>query len=125
MNKAKFKHEGTYLPVSPDQFQSLANELLVEMNKVAHPHFFDGEYFAQVLMHAIHARSKKDGYVRKSDLFNECINRISCHVTFNLSEEIQARIKAKKLEEKTTTDETTEELDTLPLSTHTDTTQLQ
>ena len=69
-----------------------------EPNKVCAPHFLDADYTAQVLMSAIHALDHKHGYVKKSDLFQSCINRISCHVTYHAVQEIQARIKAKAKE---------------------------
>jgi hypothetical protein len=95
MDKVTFETDETTLPITMEQFQTLTNEILTEVNKVCAPHFLDADYLAQILMSAIHAMDHKFGYVKKSDLFASCINRISCHVTYHAVEEIQARIKAK------------------------------
>jgi uncharacterized protein (DUF488 family) len=101
---ATFQNPSTYLPVTMQQFEDLTNELLVEMNKLVAPEntaitadtaqkFFDANYMAQVLMSAIHAYDHKHGWVNKSELFDSCVNRISCHVTYHAVQEIQAKLK--------------------------------
>lgn len=95
VKKQTFKCNDTYLPVTMDQFQTLTNEILTAINTVCAPHFLDSDYAAQILMSAIHALDHKHGHVKKSDLFESCINRISCHVTYHAVNEIQTRIKAK------------------------------
>lgn len=83
------------LPVTMQQFEDLTNEILVAINQVAAPNALDADYTAQILMGAIHALDHKHGYVKKSELFESCINRISCHVTYHAVQEIQTRLKAK------------------------------
>lgn len=85
----------TYLPVTMKQFEDLTNEILGQVNALMAPHALDADYLAQVLMSAIHALDHKNGKVRKSDLFESCVNRISCHVTYHVVQEIQAKLKAK------------------------------
>jgi hypothetical protein len=89
-----FTPDETYLPVTMQQFESLTNEVLNAINKVSAPHFLSADYAAQVLMTAIHALDHKFGYVKKSELFESCINRISCHVTFAAVEHIRERLNA-------------------------------
>lgn len=95
MNKLKFKNNDTYLPVNAKQFEELTNEILAAVNQVASPHFLDANYLAQIVMSAIHAMDHKHGYVKKSDLFDSCINRVSCHLTYNIVQDIQAKLKAE------------------------------
>lgn len=85
----------TYLPITMKQFEELTNEILAQMNVLMVPHALEADYLAQVLMSAIHALDHKIGKVRKSDLFEACINRVSCHVTYHVVEEIQKKLKAK------------------------------
>jgi hypothetical protein len=85
------------------QFQDLTNEILEAINKVCTPHFLDADYTAQILMSAIHALDHKHGHVKKTDLFDSCINRISCHVTYHAVQEIQTRLKAKDAEKNAAT----------------------
>lgn len=102
MKKHKFLNDATYLPVTMEQFQALTNELLVPLNEVAQLHCTDsskgynGDYMAQIVMSAIHAYKHEVGIVYKSELFESCINRISCHVTFHAAEEIRKRLSPDK-----------------------------
>lgn len=90
---ATFQTPSGYLPITMQQFEDMTNELLVEINKLCDPHFLDANYVAQVLMSAIHAYDHKVGWVSKSELFDSCVNRISCHVTYHAVQEIQAKVK--------------------------------
>lgn len=96
MNKYRPVKDATYLPVTMDQFQELTNELLTPINELCRPNFLSGDYFAQILMSAIHAYDHKTGMVYKSELFESCVNRISCHVTFHAVEEIRKRLSPDK-----------------------------
>jgi hypothetical protein len=98
MPKVTFKNNDTHLPVTMKQFEELTNEILKEINKLNSPNFLEGDYMAQVLMSAIHALDHKQGYVKKSDLFASCLNRVSCHVTYHAVQEIQARINVSTLQ---------------------------
>ncbi len=96
----KFPSKGTlntrtWLPVTMKQFEDLTNEILEQLNILMAPHALEADYLAQVLMSAIHALDHKIGKVRKSDLFEACVNRVSCHVTYHVVEEIQKKLKAK------------------------------
>lgn len=90
----------TYMPVTMKQFEDLTNEILVEVNKVCDPHFLNAEYMAQILMSALHSYDHKIGIVNKYDLFINCINRISCHVTFHAVEEIRRKLQAEEAKQK-------------------------
>lgn len=98
MKKHKFLNDATYMPVTMQQFQALTNELLTPLNEVAQLYCtedskgFNGDYMAQIVMSAIHAYEHKVGIVYKSELFESCVNRISCHVTFHAVEEIRKRL---------------------------------
>lgn len=96
MNKYRPVKDATYLPVTMGQFQELTNELLVPINELCRPNFLSGDYFAQILMSAIHAYKHETGIVYKSELFESCVNRISCHVTFHAVEEIRKRLNPEK-----------------------------
>ncbi len=101
-----FKNDSTYMPVTMQQFESLTNEILTEINKITAMGTKDGEapsslnadYAAQILMSALHAYKHETGLVSKIELFESCINRISCHVTYHAVNEIQERLK-KQLKE--------------------------
>ncbi len=93
MKKEKFNNNETYLPVTMQQWEDLTNEMLSAINRVASPQFLNADYAAQVLMSAIHALDHSKGIISKQELFESCINRISCHVTYHSVQEIQARMK--------------------------------
>lgn len=96
MTKQIFKSNETYMPVTMSQFEDLTNEILEAINKVCDPHFLSADYAAQILMSALHAYDHKQGIVLKSELFNSCINRISCHVSYHAVEAIQAKLQAEE-----------------------------
>jgi hypothetical protein len=93
--KMFFKNNLTFLPVTMKQFEDLTNEILSAVNMLSAPNFLEADYMAQVLMSAIHALKHENGMVRKSELFESVVNRISCHITYHAVEEIQKRIKAQ------------------------------
>lgn len=93
--KVFFKNNLTFLPVTMKQFEDLTNEILSAVNMLSAPNFLEADYMAQVLMSAIHALKHENGMVRKSELFESVVNRISCHITYHAVEEIQKRIKAQ------------------------------
>ncbi len=106
----KFPDKGSmntyiWLPLTMTQFQDLTNEMLKLTNdQVAATEVlagrdpaglgFNADYYAQILMSAIHSADVKGGKVLKSQLYEGCWNRISKHVTYHVVEEIQARLKA-------------------------------
>lgn len=96
MKKHKFLEDATYLPMTMGKFEELTNEILTPINELCRPNFLSGDYFAQILMSAIHAYPHKQGIVYKSELFESCVNRISCHVTFHAVEEIKKRLNPEK-----------------------------
>jgi len=86
-----------YLPVTMEQFQELTNEMLVRMNVLNAPHFFDADYIAQILMSSIHSLPKTKAKLTeevKEEIFENMVNRVSQHVTWAAVEEIQKRLKA-------------------------------
>lgn len=84
--------DGTWMPVTMQQFENLTNEILTEVNKITAPHAFDANYMAQILMSALHHYEHTVGLVSKRDLLKSCINRISCHVTYHAVQEIQKKL---------------------------------
>ena len=95
IHDTRFVHDRTHLPVTMQQFQDLTNEILVEINKLTAPHMLDADYLAQVLMSAIHATKGEIGFISKYAMFESCVHRISCHLTYDAVQEIQKRIKEK------------------------------
>lgn len=98
MERFKFETDQTYLPITMKQFEALTNEILTTVNTtimVDQELYLDADYMAQILMSAIHAMDHKHGWVSKTELFDSCVNRISCHVTYHVVQEIQERLKAK------------------------------
>ena len=91
----KFAHDRTHMPVTMQQFQDLTNEILLELNKLPAPHMLDADYVAQVLMSAIHSVKGEIGFISKYAMFESCVHRISCHLTYDAVQEIQKRIKEK------------------------------
>lgn len=119
MSVIKFPSQGalgeyTYLPVTMEQFERLTNDILSHVNTLMKPHALDADYLAQVLMSAIHAIDHKHGRVKKAELFEACVNRISCHVTYHAVEEIQKRIKAKGPAETVPLEPNAQSVDPLP-----------
>lgn len=100
MDKATFDQDETYLPLTMKQFEDLTNEVLTKLNVILAPNALDADYTAQILMSAIHALDHKHGIVNKTDLFNSCVNRISCHVTYHAVQEIQERLKKANSKDK-------------------------
>jgi hypothetical protein len=100
MDKAIFDQDETYLPLTMKQFEDLTNEVLTKLNGILAPNALDADYTAQILMSAIHALDHKHGIVTKTDLFNSCVNRISCHVTYHAVQEIQERLKKANAKDK-------------------------
>lgn len=101
MEPITFSQDQTYLPITLEQFQNLTNELLTAINLVAAPNVLTYDYMAQMVNSAIHSYDHKIGIVSKSALFEGCLNRISCHVTFYEVERIQQKLNeenSKKLE---------------------------
>jgi hypothetical protein len=88
-----FIDDETILPVTMKQFEDLTNEMIEHINFYTQPYKTDADYTAQVLMNVIHALDHKRGFVSKLELFEACINRISCHLTYRANEEIQRKIK--------------------------------
>lgn len=88
-----FKDDETHLPITMQQFEDLTNEITGAANVLAAPHFLDSKYVAQVLMSAIHAMPHTKGLVKKSELLESVINRVSCHLTYDAVQDIQAKLK--------------------------------
>ncbi len=86
MQKVTFENDEIYLPVTPEQFESLTNELLVEFNKLLAPMAADANYFAARVMNVIHQLARTQGTVKKSALFDGCVNLVSKQVTFQAIE---------------------------------------
>lgn len=105
--RVTFPNDQIYLPLSGKQYEDLVNELLPALNGVAEAErgqSFDGKYLSQILMSVIHSLDHKDGLVSKQALFEGCVNRISCHITYHIVQKIQDDMKAardKPTEEKT------------------------
>lgn len=91
MTKQKFAHNETYLPVNPDQWETLVNEMLEAFNRVAAPKFIDGDTMAQMLAYALHGGERGKGIVSKQALFESCIHIASMHISNSISKAIDAK----------------------------------
>jgi len=83
MKKVKFKENETYLPVTMEQWADLVNEFLTKFNEVAAPKFLVAGAMEELLMQAIYHLDHDKGIILKDKLFEGCINRLSCHLTYN------------------------------------------
>ena len=92
MIRPTFEVEEEYLPCTMQQFETLTNEMLVEVNKVTAPHELNGDYMAQIVMGVLHGMDKTKGTVKKSELFEGCIRMVSNHITFHAVKEIERRL---------------------------------
>lgn len=100
MDKITFSEEEAYFPVTMSQFEDLVNEMLNSINKLCDPHFVSSDYMAQVTMAVIHALDRKEGILKKSEIFERCVHAVSCHVTHHVVQEIQEKLKAQAAKEK-------------------------
>jgi hypothetical protein len=92
----RFAQNEIFMPLTATQFEDLANELLPEVNKLASKEQgFNSEYFAQILISAIHSIPKGTGRINKLKLALDCIHRISQHLTFTIGQDIRAKLEAK------------------------------
>jgi len=91
MTKQKFNHNETYLPVNPDQWETLVNEMLEAFNRVAAPKFIDGDTMAQMLAYALHGGERGKGIVSKQALFESCIHIASMHISNSISKAIDTK----------------------------------
>lgn len=100
MKVIKFEEDQTYLPVTPIQFQEIANEMLTGMNILCDNQFVDADIMAVVVIQVIHGLDKKTGIISKFELFERCVNRLCNATTEPLYHEIQFRISAKEKEQR-------------------------
>lgn len=94
MEKVTFPNDEIYLPVTPEQFESLTNELLIEFNKLLAPVAADANYFAARVMNVIHQLARTQGTVKKSVLFDGCVNLVSKQVTFQAIEALEKSLNS-------------------------------
>ena len=87
------KVEKIFLPVTAPQFEKLTNRLLMRFNAIAEPMCIDADYAAKALIGVIHSLEKGVGKVTEDQLLHAMVHRISCHLTFDLSKELEAREK--------------------------------
>lgn len=87
-----------WLPVTMKQFEDLSNQFLLHFNEgvCQKTMALDPDYMAQILTSSIHALKTEDGKVYLETLFGACVKRISMHVTYHITEEIQKKLKAQK-----------------------------
>jgi hypothetical protein len=96
-----FETNATWLPCTMQQWEDLTNEMTTNINKLVKPHFLSADYVAQVLMQTIHAYDHKHGMVLKSEMFESCVNRISCHATFHAVQDIQRKLQEEAAKNQT------------------------
>jgi hypothetical protein len=112
--KITFKNNTIYKPITDEQFETLANDLIPHLNKLAAPKFFDPEFVGAILFNVIHSPEQKEkgGITTKSSIFEGCVEYISRRLSFELSEGLRAKaeaaMEAKKQAEADATKETVE-----------------
>ena len=106
MEKITFPNDEIYLPVTPEQFETLTNELLVEFNKLLDPVAADANYFAARVMNVIHQLARTQGTVKKSALFEGCVNLVSKQVTFQAIEALEKSLKGESAQDASEIDDT-------------------
>lgn len=100
MEKQLFEKEETYLPITMQQFEDLANEMLVKVNALCAPQFLDAENMARIAITVIHGMGREQGIIKKSDFFERCVNRLSCQLTFGINEGMNAKAKMEEAKKK-------------------------
>lgn len=88
MKKVAFNDNDTILPVTPKQFEDLTNDILKEFNNLIAPTHFDAEVMASIIMSSIHSLPKNKAYIKKSDLFEMCVCRVSMKMTYDIIDAI-------------------------------------
>lgn len=88
MKKVAFNDNDTILPVTPKQFEDLTNDILKEFNNLITPTHFDAEVMASIIMSSIHSLPKNKAYIKKSDLFEMCVCRVSMKMTYDIIDAI-------------------------------------
>jgi hypothetical protein len=110
MTKQEFVEDETYLPVTMKQFEALTNEMLTALNVLSSPQLMDPETMAQYVHASIHHIDHSTGIIKKSELFEACVNRISNNLTFKIAEGIHSKREAEKAKLKTANGEVPLEL---------------
>jgi hypothetical protein len=100
MIKQEFSDNETYLPVTMEQFESLANEMLTAFNVISAPHFLNADIMATVVHSSIHHLNHSIGIIKKSELFDACVNRISNNLTFRIAEGIRQKMELEEVQRK-------------------------
>ncbi len=114
MSTSKFKNNRIFMPVTLKQFEDLTNEMLTAINELTKPNNLDADYMGQIVMSALHGQKSNQGYVFKHTLFEDCVNRVSRHVTWFAVEEIKKRLAAKGGNIDAPSADDSEETDLLP-----------
>ncbi len=99
MIQPTFEVEETYLPVTMEQFESITNEIILELNKLSLPHAIDAEHAAKLVMGSFHGMPKEVGSFKKTDLFNRCVRMLSSQITYNIIQAIQLKEEAERKKE--------------------------
>jgi hypothetical protein len=100
MPKIQFQNEEIYKPVTDTQYESLANEMLIELNKLADPQVFEADFIGAIFANAIHSVDLKGGLTTKTKIFEVMVDLIAKRLSFEISEGIrhkkEAEAKAKE-----------------------------
>lgn len=94
MGKVQFKNNITYKPITDEQYESLTNEFIVELNKLVDPLKMEADFVAAILANVIHSPEQKKGLTTKVSLFDGCVDMISRRLSFNISEAIRRKTEA-------------------------------
>ncbi len=115
LQKATFKNNTIYKPITAEQVEALTNEFLPILNKIAAPTIFDPDFVCAILLNVTHSPEQKKGITTKSSLFDGCIDYISRRLTFEMSEALRAKIEAKNKEKESTDSPPTENQEEMPV----------
>jgi hypothetical protein len=94
-------------PITDIQYESLANEMLVKLNRLASPQIFEADFIGAIFANAIHSVELKGGYQRKSKILDVMIDLIAKRLSFEISEGIRHK---KEAEAKAKSEQVTEDL---------------
>jgi hypothetical protein len=96
MQKTLFPDEYIYKPITAEQYESLANEMLEALNKIAAPAILDGDFVGAILANTIHSADLKGGYKTKTEIFEVMVDLIAKRLSFEISEGIRHKKEAEK-----------------------------
>ena len=79
-----------------EQFEKLVNEILEKINLLSAPHFVHSDFFVQVMNSVLHSVDRKEGIIKKTEVFERCVHLLGCQVSAGIVDGIIAKLTAEK-----------------------------